>query len=236
MREMLLPHFNERRLPVDMLVLHATAHCGEDAVRCLDTCKLSCHYVVTQEGEILKVVDESKRAWHAGVSCWRGDDEDLNSRSVGIEVCSPSLGQEPFTEEQIKALVPLCRGIIRRHGIPPQNVVGHSDIAPLRKPDPGLAFPWRQLSHEGIGLWYDEERLQPEDDIAFLLGMIGYDVRSKAVVQASAYAFCRRFAPQFVQKDANVPHLVEHILPDDFGFMADREFLKILKAVAFAYK
>ena len=236
MREMLLPHFNERRLPVDMLVLHATAHCGEDAVRCLDTCKLSCHYVVTQEGEILKVVDESKRAWHAGVSCWRGDSKDLNSRSVGIEVCSPSLGQEPFAEEQINVLIPLCRDIIGRYGIPPQNVVGHSDIAPLRKPDPGLAFPWRRLSREGIGLWYDEERLQPEDDIAFLLGMIGYDVRSKAVVQASAYAFCRRFAPQFVQKDADIQHLVEHVLPDDFGFMADREFLKILKAVAFAYK
>lgn len=236
MKEMLLPHFNERKTPVEMLVLHSTAHQGEDAVHCLDECRLSCHYVVTTDGEILKVVDEDKRAWHAGVSYWRGIDDDLNSRSIGIELCSRSLGQEAFADVQIEALIPLCRSIIERHQISARNVVGHSDIAPLRKPDPGMAFPWQRLSEEGIGLWYDKVRVLPENDVAFLLQTIGYDTRSDELIKASAYAFCRRFAPQFVQKDMNICHLVENVLPDNFDFINEAGFLNILKAVAFAYR
>ncbi len=236
MKKMLLPHVNERKTPVEMLVLHATAHNSEDAVKCLNENELSCHYVVGQKGEIIQVADEDKRAWHAGVAYWRGVDSDLNSRSIGIEVCSMSLGQEAFAEEQIKSLIALCQGIIKRYSINAKNVVGHSDIAPLRKPDPGFAFPWQRLSQEGIGLWYDNNLMLKENDITILLKTIGYDTRSSGVVRASAYAFCRHFLPEYVQKIDDVSYLVENVLPSDFSFMKEDKFLKVLKAVAFAYK
>lgn len=238
MKELLLPHYDERKASVDMLVLHATAHRGEDAVQCLDSLKLSAHYVLTSEGELLKLVDEQKRAWHAGVGFWRGVDTDLNSHSIGIEICSPSLGQEPFSEAQIEKLIPFCQKLIRKYRIAPQNVVGHSDIAPQRKPDPGLAFPWKRFAREGIGLWYQLRNAakMPENDISRLLGIIGYDVRSEDAVKASAYAFCRHFAPQYVAVDKNVGHLVENVLPLYFDFMREDRFLQILKAAAYSYQ
>lgn len=238
MREYLLPHYDERRSDVDMLVLHATAHKGMEAAQCLDNLKLSAHYLLTFEGETVKLADEKYRAWHAGVGYWRGVDNDLNSHSIGIEICSPSLGQKPFAEAQIENLIPLCREIIRKYNIKPQNVVGHSDIAPLRKPDPGAAFPWKRLAEEGIGLWYQTENTfkMQGDNAAELLGLIGYDTRNPEAVRASAYAFCRRFAPQYVVWDADVHHLTEHVLPDDFGFMKEEKFMTTLRAVAYSYQ
>ncbi len=238
MKEYLLPHYDERRSGIDMLVLHATAHTGIEAAQCLDKLKLSAHYLLTLDGELIKLVDEEHRAWHAGVGYWSGIDNDLNSHSVGIELCSPSLGQEPFAEAQIETLIPLCRKIIRKYGIAPQNVVGHSDIAPLRKPDPGAAFPWERLAGEGIGLWYQLRNAakMPENDISRLLGIIGYDIRSEDAVKASAYAFCRHFAPLYVTTDKDVHHLVENVLPMRFDFMREDTFLQILKAAAYSYQ
>lgn len=238
MKEYLLPHYDERKTPVDMLVLHATAHQGIEVVQCLDSLKLSAHYVLTVEGELLKLVDEQHRAWHAGAGFWRGTDADLNSHSIGIEICSPSLGQEPFAEAQIEKLIPFCQKLIRKYKIVPQNIVGHSDIAPQRKPDPGMAFPWKRLAKEGIGLWYQPKNAakMPETDIARLLGIIGYDVRGEDAVKASAYAFCRHFAPQYVTADKDVYHLVENILPAQFDFMREEKFLQVLKAVAYSYQ
>lgn len=238
MKEYLLPHYDERRSGIDMLVLHAVAHEGIEAAQCLDNLKVSAHYLLTSEGETFKLADEECRAWHAGVGYWCGVDNDLNSHSIGIEICSPSLGQEPFAEAQIENLIPLCRKIIRKYNIVPQNVVGHSDIAPQRKPDPGAAFPWKRLAEEGIGLWYQTENAlkMPDDNAAELLGLIGYDTRTPEAVRASAYAFCRRFAPQYVVLDADVHHLTEHVLPDDFGFMKEEKFMTTLRAVAYSYQ
>lgn len=240
MQEILLPHFNERRTPVDMLVLHATAHGScEEAAACLDKLELSCHYILGLDGSLCRCVAEDKRAWHAGVAFWQGNDTDLNSRSVGIEICSPSLGQTPFCEVQIEKLIPFCRKLIRKYNLKPQNIVAHSDIAPERKPDPGKCFPWKRLAKEGIGLWYQPRNAEkmPENDVVRLLASIGYDTRDREKIIASAYAFRRRFLPEEVSADTDVHHLVENVYPQgDTTLLQGEKFLKTLKAVAYSYQ
>lgn len=238
MKEQLLPFFDERGVAVDMLVLHSSAFAAEELLKRLEDCRCSCHYILDYDGTLIKVVDESKAAHHAGVGFWRGEERSLNARSIGIEICSPTLGQEPFVDCQIEKLIPFCQKLLRKYQIPAVNVVGHSDIAPLRKADPGMAFPWKQLAREGIGRWYQPKNAAKveENDDAQLLAKIGYDTRSEETVKASAYAFCRHFAPQFVVKETDVAYLVEHILPDEYGFLADEKFRQILKAVAFSYQ
>ena len=238
MKEYLLPHFNDRKTKIDMLVLHTTAHEGAEAAECLDRLGLSAHYLLTCSGELIRLVADDHRAWHAGMGFWRGTAADLNSHSVGIEICSPSLGQTALAEAQFEALVPLCQRLIRDYDIAAVNVVGHSDIAPLRKADPGPAFPWQRLSEEGIGVWY-----KPEDADKMTVGtpeewlkIIGYDTRTSEAVCASAYAFCRHFAPAYVAADSDIRHLVEHVLPADFAFMEEDGFQRILRATAYAYQ
>lgn len=147
------------------------------------------------------------------------------------------MGQTPYTEAQIDKLIFFCKKLIKKYNIAPQNIVGHSDISPTRKPDPGLAFPWKRLAKEGVGLWYQPKNADKmvENDVAKLLATIGYDVRDEATTKASAYAFCRRFLPQYVKVDADVYHLVDNVLPDDFSFMKEQKFLQTLKAVAYSY-
>lgn len=237
MQEHPLPYFNERKTPVDMLMFHCSAQNGERIIAALEDYELSCHYIIDENAEIIKVIDENKRAYHAGTGFWRGIDSDLNSRSIGIEISSLSLGQEAYSEAQIQKLIHFANKLIRKYKIHPEMIVGHSDTAPLRKPDPGKAFPWKQLAREGIGLWYQPRNADkmPSDNIAELLQTIGYDTRTPEAVYASAYAFCRRFAPQFVTVDPDIKHLVDHILPDNFDFMQNPQFIQTLKAVAFSY-
>lgn len=237
MREELLPHFNDRQTPVDMLMFHCSALSGEDILKTLDERDLSCHYVIDENAEIIKVIDENKRAYHAGLGFWKNIDTDLNSHSLGIEISNMSLGQEAYTEAQITALIELSSALISRYCIRPDMIVGHSDTAPSRKADPGRAFPWEKLANAGIGLWYQPENAAKvsTDNIPELLSIIGYDTRTPQITYASAYAFCRRFAPQFVSMDDNVLHLVDNILPDNFEFMNTAEFIKILKATAYSF-
>ena len=238
MKEQLLPYFEERGVPVDMLVLHSSAYAADELLKWLGHYKCSCHYILDYDGTLIKAVDEKNSAYHAGKGFWRGEERSLNARSIGIEICNPTLGQEPFADCQIEKLVPFCQKLIRKYQIPAVNVVGHSDVAPLRKADPGAAFPWKRLAREGIGLWYQPKNAAKvaEDNIAALLAVIGYDTRDGEAVKAAAYAFCRHFAPQFVKRDIPVAELVDHVLPEDFSFMADEKFLQILKAVSFAYQ
>ena len=178
MQECFLPHYNERRTPVDMLVLHATCHADADEVfESLDKLELSCHYFVDLNGRITRMVDEQKRAWHAGAGYWQGIDTDLNSHSIGIEIGNLSLGQQDFAEAQIEKLIPFCRKLIKKYNLDPRRIVAHSDIAPTRKPDPGIRFPWKRLAREGIGLWYQLRNAEKigVDDPAELLKIIGYD-------------------------------------------------------------
>lgn len=144
---------------VDSIVLHYTSTTNENSLKILSERNVSSHYLITDEPRphVYQLVDETRRAWHAGVSEWYGR-SDLNSSSIGVEIVNPGPrdgGWVPYPAAQIRTLALLLKTIIARHQIKPHNVVGHSDIAPQRKIDPGPLFPWAQLAREGIGRWYD---------------------------------------------------------------------------------
>ena len=197
------PNFDERNAPVTMLVLHYTGM--EDAASAVarlrdPEARVSAHYLVSEDGQVLRLVDEDKRAWHAGRSFWRGL-QDVNSASIGIEIVNPGheFGYRPFPEEQMQALVPLIAEILARHRIRPVNVVGHSDIAPDRKRDPGELFDWGRLAKLGLALPRPTKNLIDPlwTDGGFLLALerFGYDVRNPV---AAVTAFQRRFRPELV--------------------------------------
>jgi N-acetylmuramoyl-L-alanine amidase len=152
------PNFDDRaNQAVDMLVMHYTdmpSHKQALARLCDAQAKVSAHYLIAKNGEVFAMVDEAKRAWHAGVSHWRGHDN-INARSIGIELCNPghSGGYVDFPEAQMDALLALCKAILARHEIPARNVQGHSDIAFLRKQDPGECFNWAWLAQHGVGFF-----------------------------------------------------------------------------------
>lgn len=239
MKEMLLSHYNERKCPVDMLVLHTTIHTDAQKVfNSLNKLELSCHYFMDLDGRLTLMVREQDRAWHTGFAYWRGIDRDLNSHAVGIEIGNPLLGQQDFTPQQINSLINLCHKIIRKYNIDPRNVVAHSDIAPARKPDPGICFPWKKLAKEGIGLWYQPRNAAKvaENDPLVLLNQIGYDTHDEETAIASAYAFRRRFLPEEVSKDDDIWHLVNHVYPvGKKSLLRGEKFLRTLKAVAYSY-
>ena len=154
------PNYTDRTMgPIDMLVLHYTGMASsEDALArlCDPAAQVSAHYLIDEDGQIYQLVVEEKRAWHAGVSCWAGE-QDINSRSIGIELVNPGhdLGYRNFPELQMRRLAELGHEILLRHPIPPHRVLGHSDVAPGRKRDPGELFDWEWLAGQGIGLWPD---------------------------------------------------------------------------------
>lgn len=137
--------------------------------------EVSAHYLIGEEGGILQLVDEEKRAWHAGKSYWRGE-TDMNSASIGIEIQNQghSAGLKPFPSIQIAAVIELCQTIMQRWNIPPQNILAHSDIAPGRKIDPGPLFPWQELATHGVGIWPQDLGEMPSDIVAGLHAF-GYD-------------------------------------------------------------
>jgi N-acetylmuramoyl-L-alanine amidase len=197
------PNFDDRSLPISMLVLHYTGMV--DAASAISRlrdpeAKVSCHYLVSEDGQVLRMVEEKKRAWHAGRSFWRGI-TDINSASIGIEIVNPGhdFGYRPFPEEQIDALLPLVAGIMERHPISRGNVVGHSDIAPQRKQDPGELFPWNRLAKLRLALPRPTRNLMDPNwtDAGFLLALerFGYDVSDKL---AAVVAFQRRFRPELI--------------------------------------
>ena len=153
------PNWNDRPAGcvVDTVVLHYTGmESGPEALArlCDPEAEVSAHYLIEEDGRVFKLVDEDKRAWHAGVSHWRGRDN-LNHSSIGIELVNPGheFGYRAFPEAQITSLLALLDGIQARHHIPKYGYVGHSDIAPDRKQDPGELFPWQRLAAHGFGLW-----------------------------------------------------------------------------------
>ncbi|BCW88736.1 N-acetylmuramoyl-L-alanine amidase AmiD [Alphaproteobacteria bacterium SO-S41] len=196
------PNFNERPGPVDMLVLHYTGM--PSAKGALDILtdgtrekRVSAHYTLDRDGTFYAHVPEDMRAWHAGVSWWGGRD-DVNSRSIGIEIVNPGheWGYRDFPKKQIDALIAMCRGILRRHPIPARNVVGHSDIAPGRKVDPGEKFPWPRLARNGIGLFPRAGvAAVQEGAVAETLRAIGYGVAPETdkLVEVVLKEFQRRF-------------------------------------------
>jgi N-acetylmuramoyl-L-alanine amidase len=234
MRRKLIPLYDTRRAEVDMIVLHSVGLPAEEAIESFARLRVSSHYVVAEDGEIWQMVGEKHRAWHAGVASWQNR-EDINSRSIGVEFCSPGLGQTPFTAAQLEAAETLLNRLVDKYHIRPQNIVGHSDVAPTRKPDPGKAFFWKELAAKGIGLWYRPEDADKMTDCAVidLLEQIGYNVTD---VRAAAYAFCRHFLPEKVATVLPVERLVDDIGHADESLLYDKKFVGVLRAVAYAYR
>ena len=149
---------------IDVIVLHYTASTKPSALMTLTNRDVSAHYVVTDDKPpvVYRLVSEDKSAWHAGDSSWYGRTF-LNQRSIGIEIVHPgwtrnSNGDKgiPFSDAQIAAVIELTRDVAKRNNITPENIVGHSDVAPMRKIDPGPSFPWKKLAQAGVGRWFDE--------------------------------------------------------------------------------
>jgi N-acetylmuramoyl-L-alanine amidase len=201
----------------DCLLLHYTGMptgAAALALLCDPASQVSCHYLVFEDGVVVQLVEERWRAWHAGKSFWKGE-RDINSRSIGIEIVHPghdALSQQmpPYPQPQIAAVIELCGDIVRRHLIPPERVLAHSDVAPERKIDPGERFPWRELHRAGIGHWVEPTPLDaaenglsaPRDAMRSMQEMLvryGYDLvvsglcdeRTRRVLAA----FQRHFRP-----------------------------------------
>jgi len=197
----LSPNFNTRKAAITMVVLHYTEMASAEAAitrLCDPAAEVSAHYLISEAGQVTLLVPEDKRAWHAGKSCWRGQ-RDVNSASIGIELDHPghALGYRPFPEAQIDALIPLLARIVKAHDIPRANVVGHSDVAPGRKTDPGELFPWDRLADLGLCLPRPQKLNlgDPFDnDGAFYLALdrFGYDISEG---RKTIEAFQRRWRP-----------------------------------------
>jgi N-acetylmuramoyl-L-alanine amidase len=222
-QERLSPNFDERALPVTMAVVHYTEMMGPEAAlerMCDPETKVSAHYLIAEDGTVTRLVPEDKRAWHAGQSYWRGT-RDVNSASVGIELDHPghANGYRDFSEAQFEALVPLLARIVKTHDIPRANVVGHSDVAPARKIDPGELFPWERLAEYGLCLPTPRIELGDpfDNDGAFYLALerFGYDITDghKAVE-----AFQRRWRPRRI--DGEIDGELRAIL---FQLLLDRD-------------
>jgi N-acetylmuramoyl-L-alanine amidase len=181
-----------------MLILHYTGMSDAKTALsrlCDPSWQVSAHYLVDEDGAVLRLVSEDRRAWHAGSSYWAGE-TDINSRSIGIEIVNPGHGPDyrPFTDTQMSALERLCLGILMRHPIPPHRVLAHSDIAPDRKRDPGELFDWRRLAAAGVGLWSDAKLWSDAGDFAALMRRFGYRDGSTAAISA----FQRHFRPDAI--------------------------------------
>lgn len=185
---------------VELLILHYTgmptaAHALERL--CDPAAQVSAHYTVDEDGTIYAHVPEDRRAWHAGRSGWRGAG-DVNSRSIGVEIVNPGheFGYRPFPPAQMAAVAELCQGIVKRHGIAPADVLGHSDVAPARKEDPGELFDWPGLAAQGIGIWPTPSQANDgpftDAEVAALLGRYGYDPAEPQAL----LAFQRHFHPE----------------------------------------
>ncbi len=218
---------------VNTLVYHSTAFDAKKAIETYEDYDVSVHYIIEENGNIIELVDEDTRAAHAGASFWRGY-ERINPRSVGIEVLQPTLGQTPYKKAQIKTVVDLSKRIIKKYKINPKMIVGHSDISPTRKPDPGKAFFWQELSENGVGLWYylpDAKKVE-ETNVAVLLEGIGYDVSD---ISAAQYAFARRYMPELVATQNNMKRLLNNPYPKNFDASKNKKFVEILRAVYYRY-
>ena len=165
--------------PIDMLVLHYTGmRTTEEALwrLCEPEAEVSAHYLIDEDGTVLQLVDEDCRAWHAGQGSWAGE-SDINSCSIGIELVNPghTFGYRPFPETQMRALEVVCLEILARHSIPAHRVLGHSDVAPGRKEDPGELFDWPRLARAGIGIW-PERHPMPDRYTAGSMAEIQHDL------------------------------------------------------------
>ncbi len=218
---------------VDVLVLHYTSLGNDASLRVLTEQNVSSHYLITDEDrpKVYRLVDENRRAWHAGQSRWY-EQVGLNATSIGIEIVNAGKQADawaPYSPAQIQTLVLLLKDLIARHGIKPRNIVGHSDISIGRKIDPGPLFPWAELARQGIGRWYDEDRVR-ELEQEFL--------RKGLPDAAWAQKHLRRLgypAPRSGRWEAETTRVLAafqmHYRPADFSGRPDARTLAILAAL-----
>lgn len=210
------PNHGERRgPPPDMLILHYTGmESASVALQRLANpmAEVSAHYFVFEDGRVVQMVPEGRRAWHAGQAAWKGE-RDINSRSLGIEIAHPGHvgGLPPYPEAQIAAVTALGRDLVQRWSIPPARVLAHSDIAPDRKEDPGEVFPWERLAREGLGHHVPPAPLrdgrffaqgdggQPIEALQAMLGLYGYDLPVTGLFDARTHAVVTAFQRHFRQ-------------------------------------
>lgn len=209
------PNFNERTAPPDMIVLHYTGmQSGEAALArlCDPEAKVSSHYFVEEDGRIFRLVPEERRAWHAGLSFWKGE-TDINGRSIGVEIVNPGheFGYRPFPDAQIEAVIALLGDIRSRWSIEDARIVGHSDVAPARKEDPGELFPWKRLAQAGHGLWVEPDAapglpLSEGEEGAGVFALqagltrLGYDSAPSGKYDAGTTAIVRAFQRHWRQE------------------------------------
>ena len=208
------PNFDARTAPPDMIVLHYTGMPTGDAAlakMCDPAAKVAAHYMVEEDGRVFALVDEARRAWHAGVSFWQGH-RDINAISVGVEIVNPGheFGYRPFPDAQIDAVIELVADIRTRWDIPDERILGHSDVAPSRKEDPGELFPWRRLAEAGHGIWAEPA---PAPGMALVSGdegpgvfalqagltKLGYDCVTSGTYDAATASIVTAFQRHWVQ-------------------------------------
>ena len=219
------PNFGERRgvSAPDLLLLHYTGmKTAEEALArlCDPASEVSSHYFVFEDGRVVQLVPEARRAWHAGVSSWEGS-SDTNSRSIGIEIANPGheFGYPDFPPRQIKALIALCQDIVARHRIRADHVLAHSDVSPDRKQDPGEKFPWRQLHKAGVGHWVTPSR--GGKGAALKVGDGGADVLALQE-ELAAYGYGISTSGEFDQVTADVVSAFQrHFRPARVDGVAD---------------
>ncbi|WP_321502323.1 N-acetylmuramoyl-L-alanine amidase [Breoghania sp.] len=212
------PNHGERKGALDMVLLHYTGMASAQAALerlCDPQAEVSAHYLVHEDGRIVQMVPEARRAWHAGKAFWAGE-SDINSRSIGIEIVNPGheYGYVDFPDAQIDAVTALCLDVVERHAIAPERVLAHSDVAPGRKVDPGERFPWARLAASGVGHWVKPAPVvsgrffqqgaigQPVEAFQTMLALYGYGVDVNGVYDEKTAqvveAFQRHFRPERV--------------------------------------
>lgn len=202
---------------IDMLILHYTGmrSAGDALARLTDpAAEVSAHWLVEEDGTVHRLVAEERRAWHAGRASWSGA-TDINARSIGVEIVNPGheFGYRPFPDAQMVAVEHLCRGILSRHPIQPSRVLGHSDVAPDRKEDPGELFDWERLALAGIGIWPEIDSHAPDtpplQEVQSELAAIGYEVEATGLMdlatRVALVAFQRHWLPGHMTAARDAP-------------------------------
>ena len=223
------PNYDDRESSINIVVIHYTGMKSfEEALGhlCDSSSKVSSHYLINSNGDVYLLVDEDKRAWHAGVSFWSGDD-DVNSSSIGIELVNPGheFGYESFSESQMTSLEVLIKSLIRSYNIPLYNIVGHSDIAPLRKKDPGELFNWKRLADKNLSIWPEKLSINSFKSINFgdknesvlqvqeFLSEIGYKITKDGFFNQETKLVISAFQRRFRS------HKVDGLLDSETGVM-----------------
>ena len=224
------PNFSgEKRLnnSIKLIIIHYTGMQSEreSLDRLTDPkSKVSSHYAINQKGKIFRLVNDNQIAWHAGKSCW-GKYKNLNKNSIGIELVNKGhqFGYTNFKKRQLSSLIKICKSLIKKYKIKKRNIVGHSDIAPLRKIDPGEKFPWKQLANNKIGIWHNCKSsllrqyrnikiLEKKDKIKFIknLNNIGYcfSTKKKSFLVKIMKAFQRHYRPELINGRADKECLI----------------------------